>query len=483
MSDSIPKNKVAGSGGIAISSSVLPVYQFLEQVSLLLNQCRIYPADHPTVRRQIEHCFDSYEQAIEAEPAIVISVRDGHLYCHENLIDPRLEVKYIGQLIHALNVLRIGEIALKKGFSVDELATLMSLLKAATDNKVSKDVVSLWQDLPHVVIRQISLRNRNQPPADAEGLEITYTQVQTEVYREAKESMIEIVEGIRKIKSLKMNEAQVTALDIIDGMKRNSVAMLLMSSLKDHDPYTFTHSVNVSVLAVALAMSLDPKEIDLEEVGVAALLHDIGKLYIPVDVLLKEGELTPYEWQLVKQHPVDGAKIIKDLDDQKYDLARKVAFEHHMRWDRKGYPMPKPGYEIHPVSQMVRVVDSYDALTTVRPYRRQLTPYQAISVLKESRGSEYHPDYLDAFLHIMGRYPLGTVVRLNTDEIAMVLEVNRGDPDRPKVRVLEDRMSSDKNEGDVIDLAEKDPRTGKYLRSIVATLDRPVEKVDLSIYL
>jgi putative nucleotidyltransferase with HDIG domain len=468
---------------LAVPMNLLPVCSFLERISLLLHQMRIYPPEHRSVDRQVDSTLEAYRACLEQEEILTFVFKDGGLYYGEHLLDPRLEVKYLSQLLHAMRVLRIGELSLKQGFGREELVRLMTLLKAATGGSRSGDVGSLWEDMPSVEIRQVSQRSAESDDfRPSNDVEISYGQVQPEVYREAKDSMVEIVEGIRKLKRLKMSEAETTALDVIDGMRRNSKAMLLMSSLKDHDPYTFTHSVNVAVLTIALAMALDYREAELSEIGVAALLHDIGKIHIPTEVLLKDAELTPYEWQLVKRHPADGAEIIRSIDEPKYELAIRVAYEHHMRWDRKGYPMPRPKYAIHPVSHIVRVVDSYDALTTVRPYRRQLTPFQALSVLRETSG-EYNPDYLQGFIRIMGRYPLGTVVRLDTQETAMVVEVNPANPERPRVRIVEDALGGDRRVGVVVDLAEMDPGTGKPLRSITTTLERPVGEVDLGIYL
>ncbi|MFA4948391.1 MAG: HD domain-containing phosphohydrolase, partial [Candidatus Krumholzibacteriia bacterium] len=213
----------------------------------------------------------------------------------------------------------------------------------------------------------------------------------------------------------------------------------------------------------------------------AALLHDIGKLYVPCAIIHKTERLTPSEWQMMKRHPVDGERILRE---ERFDLvSRRVAFEHHMRHDLTGYPAPKEGFEVHKASEIVRIADSYDALTTKRPYRRQINPYQAVKLMEKGSGSEFRKDYLLAFMRVLGNIPIGSMLRLTTGETALVIGMNAGSGDLPRVRVLTDASGREVSGEIIIDLNELDPATNRPKRQIASILDQAVRDVDIGQYI
>jgi putative nucleotidyltransferase with HDIG domain len=174
-------------------------------------------------------------------------------------------------------------------------------------------------------------------------------------------------------------------------------------SLREYDEYTTTHSLNVSVLAMALAESLCLSPREVRAFGVAGLLHDIGKVRIPRDVLNKPGQLTPAERDLIRKHPVDGARIIME-SDQQLDVAASVAYEHHIMIDGSGYPTMHFRRDCHPASHVVHVCDVYDALRTNRPYRAAWEHEQVMEYLRENAGTEFDPTLIRAFDAMMGAW-------------------------------------------------------------------------------
>jgi putative nucleotidyltransferase with HDIG domain len=290
-----------------------------------------------------------------------------------------------------------------------------------------------------------------------------------------------ILGRLEKIQSADGTRARAKIVEVIEREGGNTATILLLESLKEYDDYTFTHSVNVAVVSAAIARNLGLGEEFVDAAAHAALLHDIGKLYVPRAIIHKAGQLTPSEWQAMKRHPVDGERILRD---EGLDLvARRVAFEHHMRHDLAGYPPPKNGFEAHKASEIVRIADSYDALTTKRPYRRQISPYQAIKLMEKGSGSEFRPDYFAAFLRALGNIPIGSMLRLATGETAIVVGMSGGRGSLPRARVLTDASGSPVSGEAVIDLGEIDPATNRLKWRIESIIDQAVRDIDIGQYI
>lgn len=204
-------------------------------------------------------------------------------------------------------------------------------------------------------------------------------------------------------------------------------AALLLSNLKGHDEYTFYHSVNVCVLSLALARMSGLNREQLTVLGVGALLHDIGKVSIPAATLQHPGRLDNNQWAEIKTHPSEGAGSILAAASPTQEVAAVVAFEHHARFDQSGYP--KVGYrkELHFFSRLVATTDTYDAITTRRSYRRPETPNRALRVLTKGSGSLYDPDFVSAFVTMMGIYPAGSLLKLEGGEVVMVTQNREGE--------------------------------------------------------
>ncbi|MGH8874657.1 MAG: HD-GYP domain-containing protein, partial [Acidimicrobiia bacterium] len=203
-------------------------------------------------------------------------------------------------------------------------------------------------------------------------------------------------------------------------------AALLLSNLKSHDEYTFYHSVNVCVLSLALARMAGLGREDLTLMGVGALLHDIGKVGVSAATLQHPGRLDNHQWTEIKTHPLEGAESIMAAAGPAQEAAAVVAFEHHARFDQSGYP--KVGYrqQLHFFSRLVATVDTYDAVTTRRSYRRAETPGRALRVLLKGAGTLYDPDFVAAFTSLMGIHPPGSLLQLEGGEVVMVTQLREG---------------------------------------------------------
>jgi putative nucleotidyltransferase with HDIG domain len=212
-------------------------------------------------------------------------------------------------------------------------------------------------------------------------------------------------------------------------------AMMALSMLKDYDNYTFTHSVNVSVIALAVGRACDLTEEQLKTLGLGGLLHDLGKLRIDVDIITKPGRLTDAEFDAIKEHPGFGADIVREMEDVTPEVMQ-IVIGHHLRYDRSGYPANAIGDNISPLVDMTAIADAYDAMTTLRSYQRPFTPRKAIARIKDVSGSSLHPEFVTHFVNSLGAYPVGSLVRLDNNEIGLVVKVYTHDTSLVDIKVI-----------------------------------------------
>lgn len=202
------------------------------------------------------------------------------------------------------------------------------------------------------------------------------------------------------------------------------------------DEYTFVHSTNVCIILTVTLLELFPKSA-IKEIAFAALLHDIGKTKIPLEIINKTESLTDEELKIFKKHPVEGVMILKDLNFKISENSLKVILEHHERYDGLGYPYGKKDKEISMQSYIAGVCDVYDELTTKRKNRNALPFPKAIQSIIKGAGSQFHPFVIDIFLDKIGFYPLGSVVKLSTNELAVVVELSKN-RFRPVLKIVKD---------------------------------------------
>lgn len=208
-----------------------------------------------------------------------------------------------------------------------------------------------------------------------------------------------------------------------------------MVRFKEHDYSIFVHSVNVAILATLTARELGYKGRRLRYLTMGALLHDLGKLKVPREILNKPGALTEREVIITKQHPIEGEAMLRNADVLPSILS--TVRQHHERWDGKGYPDGLSGSKIHLDAQIVAVADVYDALTTDRPYRKALPLYHALEMILTS-GKDFDPKVVEAFRKALMLYPEDSLVTLNTGEVGMVVAVPTNFPTRPLIRLVFD---------------------------------------------
>lgn len=241
--------------------------------------------------------------------------------------------------------------------------------------------------------------------------------------------------------------------DAVDGILRNPDAHVCLTQLKKRDEYTAQHSINVCVLTLALARHLGMPRKEMESLGVAALLHDIGKLKTPLDVLNKPGKLTDDEFAIMKQHPLAGRKMLETFYELPYQIA-DVAFSHHERASGGGYPRGLRSEQISFHSKLVAIVDVYDAITSDRCYHDGMSPTEALTRMYSWRLTDFDGELLENFIQCVGIYPVGSLVELTSGEVGIVISVHPEFRLKPKVNILLDSAKRPLYPHRVVDLAQ-----------------------------
>lgn len=233
---------------------------------------------------------------------------------------------------------------------------------------------------------------------------------------------------VQQRETLPLAEAEAVVRSLSVAMHGDQQMILPLLQLKQFDEYTTTHSLNVSVLSMALAEYLEMAPADVRAFGVAGLLHDLGKVRIPIEILTKAGKLTPDERVLMNRHPVEGARLILESEED-LDLAAVVAYEHHIMLNGLGYPQVRWRRACHEASNLVHVCDVYDALRTRRPYRDAWPVEQVLPYIEGRAGLEFDPDYVRAFIAMMQKWE--SQVAVIADERVALPASDVGSPAQP----------------------------------------------------
>jgi HD-GYP domain-containing protein (c-di-GMP phosphodiesterase class II) len=278
--------------------------------------------------------------------------------------------------------------------------------------------------------------------------------VLSEVTRiQAMKTVRNVTDNLRDDMTIDGAQVQNMVDTMIDEIISNREILVGLGDIRTADSYTFGHCVNVCVLCILIGLSLGFTREKLRDMAVGALLHDIGKVVIPKEILAKSDKLSKEEFEIIKEHPSKGFEVIKKIKDVNI-ISAHVAYQHHERLDGSGYPRGLSGDEIHEFGSIAAVADVYDALIADRVYRQALTPDKAAAVLRSYAYTQFSSYVVEKLLENVAIYPEGSIVELDTGEICRVVLVRKGQTDRPLVRVLIDADGVELTEYEEIDLAD-----------------------------
>ncbi len=389
---------------------------------------KIYTENHPKYKEFIEILFRSIEEVFQSKKEFIIGIIDGEM-AWENEIFFDLGEKLHG-LTSFLEGSRIQRIVFQQGMDVDELGRFIAFLTRTKrlDQIDEKEYFSL-HGIRNIRAGRIKTVVRGDRTAQA---------IQGMVHRY--ESSVETVSHSLNVV---LNEEDIDYLDLrfnLLGIMEHFIGrhqdLLNLVDVKKADIATFVHLLNVSILSMFMASKLQFSRDDVLDIGVAALYHDIGKLFIGRKILQKRGRLEEEELVQVREHPYVGAKILYDYREQLGILPLIVAFEHHVRYDLSGYPKIAYPRGLHIASSIVTLADVYDALAQRRSYKQDYPPDKIYEVMIKEKGKLFDPQLLDRFFEFMGVWPVGSILELSNGNVGFVVEVNESQIFQPKVRIV-----------------------------------------------
>lgn len=258
----------------------------------------------------------------------------------------------------------------------------------------------------------------------------------------------EILNSIQKIYDLSIRTTETLYADtishanaviekLVDTIVDNPNMYIDIHSLRIYDDCTYNHSLGVTILSIAIGKSLGLSKKNLSLLALSALLHDIGKMHVPIEIISKPGKLTDEEFEEIKKHPCKGGSILQK-NDLVSDLVLSGVISHHEKVDGTGYPNGLQGKRIPLFGRIVSCADVYDALTSTRPYRTPATPAEAIEYIMGSAGRQFDRSVVKSFLKCISPYPVGSCVNLSTGEKAIIIDQNSCNPLRPKIFMMDD---------------------------------------------
>lgn len=408
---------------------VQQVHRWVAAFLTALHQRGLYPAGHPAATQALAEVENDLHRILEENDALQLAI------IGDRVLFPSYPVD--GQELHlegGLKDLRnrgIEHLAFRQGVARAEIEALFDLLLAPRGGGEIDDLQAALADagVHHIRIGRLAAD-------DDDGNSAGDGQFAKRLYQRALGTIEELHRIITENRTVPVDRAR----EIVDAVvqdHRQGGQLQALTWLKSHDDYTYTHVLNVCILTVAQARTLGMPEGQLNAVGVAALLHDTGKCFVPPELIRKPGKLTPEEFHIVKAHPVLGAQLLRTIPHVD-DLTVLVAYEHHVRFAGGGYPAQAHRRPLNLISRMCTIADYYDALRTIRSYKSEITPDEALRIMTQGAGTILDPTLFKHFVNMVGPYPSGCLVELSDGTLAVVVTTHAGFPMRPTVRTILD---------------------------------------------
>ncbi len=400
--------------------------ELVRRLAAALRGAQLYAAGHPLVVRNVTALSDTLQMVHAMTPSIAIGIVGEELVVGDIPV-PRA-AENMGELMRRLQQSGIERIVIDRGADAAELTQLVQTL---AKQEPGHDPAASLGKLAHVRVGKLQVEQR----VDASVGDLA-------TFRRLYDDAVAVASTLwdsAQVEGMPDADAARGAVDsLAQAVAQNRSALLALTALKRYDNYTFTHMVNVSILTMGQARGLGIDGPLLREFGLAALMHDIGKVRTPPEILNKPEKLTDREFEVLKRHTVDGAEILRKTPEMPA-LAPVVAFEHHLRLDGTGYPATVKRSSLNLGTMLCGIADVYDAMRSQRVYQEAFPTDRILAVLQRNDGTQFDQHLVRRFAQLVGIYPVGNLVRLDTGEVAVVIKTYAPDPYRPRVKVIAGR--------------------------------------------
>lgn len=381
----------------------------ISQLTAAVTNTGLYSATHPQVAQYVEKAYGALSEILQNRPEITLLVIGNDLVADSRQIEASGAASYVTNFVRILKKQAIERISFGVGLPKEELQKLIQDL--ASSNTLSVRSTSFIK-LGKVELRIMSPHERPLSVgsvAVSNADNVSASDVPPEVLQELLELTVQEIDHLKELylnakrhKKIDVRSVDDMVAGFIRGFRQEINPLSLLASLKSVNEYTFTHVTNVCILTMSLAENLGFQGEHLHKIGIASLLHDIGKIFIPDEILSKPGMLTPEERKTIETHTVKGARYLMGIEGIP-KLAVLAALEHHQKFDGKGYPSMKGGWTPNIVSQLIGVADVFDAMRSRRSYQEPINPDKIIAVLTNGKGSSFNPMLVDRFLTMIKR--------------------------------------------------------------------------------
>jgi len=459
------------SGGLKVAdSSVIDIgcsaANLINQLAIMLRTARLHSIDNVAFTNAADKFIVHINDMIKIEHEFVAQLRGDFFYVNGQRVryfpGNLLNYDYLSAQFEKIN---IGTIIIKKEIGLEDIKFFIhSIINTDLLHESFNEFEKKMSRISGINFRRLE-KIAGQDTFDARKM-VRKTYLSAVMYIKG------VMNKIQSDKDIDIKKAKRVFTSVINTVVDHEQILLGMTTIRDYDEYTYFHCANVSILSVALGQRLGLSRKMLIDLGIASLFHDLGKIEVPYEILNKPDRLVDAEWRIIKQHPTWGVKAILNMRDMDEFTIRSalVAFEHHMNLDHSGYPIVTIPTELDFFSKIVSIADRYDAMSTVRVYAKTpMSPDNALRILMNRSGRELDPVLCKYFINMVGVFPIGTLVSLDSDELGLVFENNRQALFRPRVMLITDSKGN-RMEGHVIDLAEKN-ESDDYIRTITKAMD------------
>lgn len=456
------------------------------QLYVSIRTAQIYDRSNSVYVRQGENLFGLVKALLEKVQEIFVKSKEGYLFLNET----RLKFSFDGYvsskfLMETFRKLQFESLIINSPLTPEELDEFVFIL-AHTDMECEYPFEALQKKIFSANIEHIKIEKfASEWDVGDESLPENQKKLAKKRFFKTLSVAQEMMESAKAGRSMNTVKSKRAIQFLIDQLIKDEGNLMSLTTIKNFDEYTFAHSVNVCILSVSLGARLGFSKRKLSELGFAALFHDIGKVKLPLNILNKQGELNEQEWEEIKKHPMLGVKTLlsKRSLDRFSTRAMVVSFEHHLKLDLSGYPQVSFKKDLNLFTRIVTIADVYDSMTSGRVYvRTPLTPDEALRRMLEKEGKSFDPVLLKVFINMLGIYPAGSVVLLDTGEVGVVMKANPAELSRPEVAIIADKTGK-RDKIETVDLTKIDERTGKHKRTILKTIDPRQYKLDIARYI
>jgi HD-GYP domain-containing protein (c-di-GMP phosphodiesterase class II) len=436
-----------------------------------LRAVKLYPVENAAVQKALAELTAQTRELIEGEGEVEVRMSGEFIFVNQTRL--RLDLDNFASFSHLLALFRaagIGTMTVVEPIAPKDWLVFLSLIQSPSSDDPVERLATLESKLAGAEVRAFSFA----PPTEPGSANTEKAKERAKrTYAQSVAATRDLMSSVRMKSSPNIKKIKRVVQGIVDQILTEETSLIGLTTIRDYDEYTFTHSVNVCIFSVALGKRLGLNKLQLYDLGMAALFHDIGKSRVPQSVLNKTGGLSDEEWRLIASHPWLGVLALFQVRGAQELPYRSmiVAHEHHMKLDLTGYPRTIRERQISMFSKIVAVADGFDAATSRRSY--QTVPYTPAQVMLEMRDNPRRgmdPVIVKAFINLTGIYPVGTLVILDTFELGIVHAVNplQDMLSRPIVRIISDAQGHIAHPGELHDLADRNA-DGVFLRTIIKT--------------